>query len=393
MKKRLITTAVLLAAVLAVSLIIYVKVTQDPNYQIKNKAVSISQDKTVKVSYELGHLFVLADKKIPVFEFIPAESAEYVIEVTDIHSDSGDVLSVNVVDRSFTDYVAANNVSEEDGTITDSISDKAFLSKGRRYYILTDAFNNGSSSVYSGSFDLTVKRSEDEDGPEEIAEDQTVRLTVNRREHSSVSFTPEVTGYYRFLTEIVSDNASTGFSEVSGVSTAGSSDADIPVSDGICYLEAGNEYYVQIGVEEISGKSAKVDVRCRAIGTGEFDEEGTAVIEAPSVIEYTAEESGSIMVFSESEGDPEITIYDRKWFPLRSDDDSGEEFGGGSKDFAVVFNAKEGEKYLLYVSGKFSECRIKAVKYEEEVEPEEGEEEPAEQSEDSEDTSQEEQQE
>lgn len=360
MKKRLLIILTVIAVILAASSLIYLKVVQDPNYLIRTKAVTIKEDKPKKVSYDVGHLVVLADKRIPVFEFVPGESAEYTFEVTDIKSDNNDMLLLNVVDRSLSDYIAASNISEEDGMTADVITDKASLQKGRRYYILMDAASPDGSRLHSGSFTVKVSKSEEEIVPVEITEEQPVRISIKAREQGSITFRPVETGYYKFDTEIASRNASTGFSVISGVTSEESDDT--LVSDGICLLEAGREYFIQVSVEEIKG-SADVDVRCSRIGSTEFDENGSAVLDSVSMIEYTAQEDGNILVVSESEGDPEITIYDSKGFPLRADDDSGEEFGGTGEDFAVVFKAKSGSKYHLYVSGKFSECKVSISGY------------------------------
>lgn len=360
MKKRLLIILPVIVVILAASSLIYLKVVQDPNYLIRTKAVTIKEDKPKKVKYDVGHLVVLADKRIPVFEFVPGESAEYTFEVTDIKSDNNDMLLLNVVDRSLSDYIASSNISEEDGTTADVITDKASLQKGRRYYILMDAASPDGSRLHSGSFTVKVSKSEEEIVPVEITEEQPVRINIKAREQGSITFRPAETGYYKFDTEIASRNASTGFSVISGVTSEESDDT--LVSDGICLLEAGKEYFIQVSIEDIKG-SAEVDVRCSRIGSTEFDENGSAVLDSVSMIEYTAQEDGNILVVSESEGDPEITIYDSKGFPLRSDDDSGEEFGGAGEDFAVVFKAESGSKYHLYVSGKFSECKVSISGY------------------------------
>ncbi len=360
-KKRFLIAIVLLFVIVGVLSLVYVKVTGDPNYLMKKSAVRISEGKTRKASYDYGKLVVIADRKIPVYEFVPGEAAEYEFEVTDFRSETGDMLVMNVVDRSFSEYLAAVGADEE-GQVLDAFSDKAFLQKGRRYYIFLDAVSESSSRLHEGSFRITVKKSEEDIRPAEITEDQTVRLEVKQGEQGSLLFKPAESGYYRFDSDIVSKNAASGFSQISGI-TAADSDEILITDNGICRLDGGTEYTVLVSVEDIEGRSAKVDVRCSSIASGEFDENGTIVIDTATVIEYTADENGGVIIYSESEGDPEITIYDSKGFPLRSDDDSGEEFGGASEDFAVVFKAKSGSKYYLFVSGKFSECKVSISGY------------------------------
>ena len=74
--------------------------------------------------------------------------------------------------------------------------------------------------------------------------------------------------------------------------------------------------------------------------------------------EYTADEDGTVAIYSVSEGDPDVCIYDTDGFPLRNDADSGAEISGNEHDFAVVIDAAAGDTYRIFVSGKFTECRV-----------------------------------
>lgn len=361
MKKRIIVISLAVAAVLIAVMLIFTKLSHDPNYMIKHSAVRLTEGKGQTATYDCGHFIFLADQSLPVFMFIPAEDGEYVFDITDIRSETDDVLIMSVVDRKFSDLITANNTSDEDGSVTGSISDKTFLQKKHKYYIFTDA-SSDSGRIHKGSFRISVNRSAEDIRPAEVTTDEKVRIRVRSGEQESVLFVPEESGYYRFNTSIVSKNASAGFSSVSDV-TAADGDQTIPVTDGICFLEAGTEYYVQVSIDEIRGNSAKVDVKCRMIGSSAFDEEGIAELENPAMIDYTADESGLILFRSESDGNPKVSVYDSEGLPLRSDDDSGEEFGGSSKDFAVVIDAEKGQKYHVFVNGKFKKCIVSVSPY------------------------------
>lgn len=378
MNKRILIIAAAVVVLIGAGSLIYSRVSRDPNFMIKHTGQRITEDKAIKSTYDYGNLFYFTDKRTPVFIFTPSEDAEYSFEITNIASDTDDIVVMTVVDKAFSDYVAASNISDEDGSVTDSIADKAFLQKGRRYYVFIDAsVGDTGRKKHEGSFIVKVSRSEEELRPEEIREGETVRIRVSAGEQTNLLFVPEETGYYRFIPDIVSSNASTGFSSISGVSAADSDETET-VTDGICHLEAGIEYYVQVSVDEITGRSADVDVRCRRIETIVFEEEYDSDgldestdggddgdkrvrLKAPAMIEYTAAESGKIIFYSESKGDPKVSVYDSEGFLLRSDDDSGAEFGGSKKDFAVMINADRGQEYHIYVRGRFKKCTLHAV--------------------------------
>jgi hypothetical protein len=318
---------------------------------IKHSAVRLTEGKGQNVTYDCGHFIFLADQRLPVFVFIPSEDGEYVFDITDISTETDDVLIMSVVDRKFSDLITANNFSDEESSVSNSISDKTFLQKNHKYYIFTDA-SSDNGRIHKGSFRISVNRSAEDIRPAEVTTDEKVRISVRSGEQESVLFVPEESGYYRFNTSIVSKNASAGFSSVSDVTSA-DGDQTISVTDGICFLEAGTEYYVQVSIDEIRGNSAKVDVKCRRIEASYFDEDGITELDHPAMIDYTADSSGLILFRSESDGNPKVAVYDSEGMPLRSDDDSGEDFGGSSKDFAVVIDAEKGQTYRIFVYGKY----------------------------------------
>lgn len=363
MKKILIIAVAVVIVITIALLITSTYFNRHPNEIVVKTAVNINEGKTETVKYDYGHLIVLTNKKIPVYKFTPSETSEYVFEVRNFSSSTDEMLVMSVLDKSLSELTGEDNISDEDGTFTDTVSDAEFLQKGREYYIVIDVASSDSKSQHSGSFDLTVTKSE-ELKPTEITEEHDVTLNVKRREHSTVSFTPPETGYYRFDTEIVSENASTGYSVINEITTAATEkEKKITSYDGICYLDAGSEYYIEVGVEDIKGSSAKVKVSCKNIGVTGFDESGSAVLDKDSIIEYTADKNASMLLYSISKGDPEATVYDKKGFPMRTDDDSGEDFGGGAEDFALIINAKKGETYWIYVAGELKECTVMITEY------------------------------
>lgn len=365
MKKRKKTIIIILALMITAgamsSYFVHKKLISDPNYLIKKTAVRLSEGKSRKASYNFGHLYFLADKRMPVYEFRPSEDAEYDFEISDIQTDSGDLLLMSVLDKSLAEYLSLSSASEEEGGDAGSMTGSVFLQKGRRYYVLIDAAYAENGRRHRGSFTISVNRSEEEEKPAEISEDQSVTVKIGTGGQANISFAPRETGYYIFDSDIVSKNASTGFSVISGYTTEGGE--FVPAFDGICRLEAGASYYILACVEEIKGGTAEVEVKCRRLETKAFDENGSAGLSSASIIEYTTEKDERVLFHSVSEGNPKVTVYDSEGFPVRSDDNSGEEFGGGKKDFAVMINAEKGKEYRIYVYGKIKNCTVNAVRY------------------------------
>ena len=374
-KKRMliiIVMIVLLAAAVAGALINR-KMISDPNYIIKHSATVIKAEKPVSVSYDLGHPIFLFDKRIPVYMFTPDEDGEYVFAITDISTEADDYLVMSVTDRKFSEYLNANNIPGEDDVSADdsddssqnSVTGESFLQKGHKYYIFIDAASE--ENLHKGSFSISVNKSPEEIKPEEIKVDQKARITVNKGEQTSLIFIPEETAYYKFKSEIVSKNAATGFSSISDV-TSDDGETIISVTDGICRLEAGKEYYIQVTAEDIKGRSAKIDVWCRVIAETSFDENGMAETDSRTMIDHTPEESGRVLIHSESKGDPKVYVYDSEGMPIRADDNSGAEFGGSDKDFAVMLDVEKDQVYHIYVTGELNECKVFVSALEQETE-------------------------
>jgi hypothetical protein len=363
MKKRNIIIVLAAIAVLTAGSLIYNRLARDPNFIIKHSSKRISEGKAVTITYDFGYLIYLADKRLPAYIFTPEEDSEYIFTLNGISSETGDILVLSVTDRSFSDYLTANNLSDEGADVKDSVEGKAFLQKGQKYYIFTDASSDGSRR-HKGSFVMTVSAAEETEPPE-ISPDDKVKIRIGSGEQADIRFVPPETGYYRFDSEIVSGNAA-GFSSVIGASAA-RDDKALTLTDGMCWMEEGVEYYLQIGVNEIRGRSAEVEIKCRNINSAVLDDDGCVSLESDALIRFTAEKTSRMVIYSESDGDPEVDVYDGEGFELRSDDDSGKEFGGGKKDFAAMIDAEEGQTYHIYVHGSFKKCDVNVINYTDEA--------------------------
>lgn len=303
-----------------------------------------------------------------MFVFTPAETAEYQFTLSDINCDEDISLSMIVMDENMSEYagVSTADADESSGasdpdqeTADESLSCRVRLQKNSTCYIGIDAESSENRSRYSWEYSFTVTKAPEDEKPVEISADKTVQITLKPDEKKSLLIIPEETGYYKFDAEIVSGSKS-GYAGVDSVTM--DSNVEESVTEGLCMLTAGNEYYVWISAYDIS-KTVKTDVSCRQIGYADFNSTAEVQISDEAVIDYTADEDGLAVIYSVSDGDPDVTVYDADGFPLRNDNDSGSEISENEHDFAVVIDAAAGDVYRIFVSGKFSDCKVIRARY------------------------------
>ena len=351
--------------VLFIGTMLFLRFNGDPNYLLKKGAVTVKEGKTVQVSERYNSL-VPVSGRTNMFVFTPSETAEYQFTLSDINCDEDVSLSMIVMDENMSEYAVVSSADADtdasgqdqeagDGTLSCRVS----LQKNSICYIGIDAESSENRSRYSWEYSLTVTKAPEEEAPAEITTDQKVRISLKADEKKCLLFTPAETGYYKFDAEIVAGSKA-GYAGIDSVTL--DNNAEEAVTDGLCHLEAGQEYYVWVAAYDIR-KTAKADVSCRMIGSAAFDGTAEVQIANESVIEFTADEDGLTVIYSVSDGNPDVTVYDAEGFPLRNDNDSGAELSENEHDFAVVIDAAAGDVYRVFVSGKFSGCKVIRARY------------------------------
>ncbi len=356
MKKKFLVISVLLIVITA-ALMLYDAVRTDPNFILKKTTIVLSEGKTESITFGNSRKFITGRSRVPVFSFIPDETAEYDFEITDISSDADVFLTMNVTDRHLTDYIAADNADDPASDVTGT----AYLTEGTRCFIVIDPVCADEDKKYKGSFSITITKAAEEMPPAEITLDEAAVITVNADEQTAAVFRPEETGYYRFVSEVVSANEKSAYSGITSVTSSDSK--EVKVTEGICDLEEGKEYYIWVTTEEASGKTADVKVSCKRIDIMKAEKPGSFPIVRDTIIQFKATETIPLAVYSESDGDITATAYDSNRFPVSSDDDSGELISGNPKDFALVFQAQEKNVYWIFAEGSFTDCRIVITRY------------------------------
>lgn len=365
MFRKVLTGIAIAIGVLFIGTMLFLRFNGDPNFLLKKSAVVVKEGKAVKVS-ERYNSMVPVSGRTNMFMFTPSETAEYQFTLSDINCDEDISLSMIVMDESMSEYAGVSSADADtdasgqdqeagDGTLSCRVS----LQKNSICYIGIDAESSENSSRYSWEYSLTVTKAPEEEAPAEITTDQKVRISLKADEKKCLLFTPAETGYYKFDAEIVAGSKA-GYAGIDSVTL--DNNAEEAVTDGLCHLEAGQEYYVWVAAYDIR-KTAKADVSCRMIGSAAFDGTAEVQIANESVIEFTADEDGLTVIYSVSDGNPDVTVYDADGFPLRNDNDSGAEISENEHDFAVVIDAAAGDVYRIFVSGRFSDCRVIRARY------------------------------
>ena len=367
MFRKVLTGIAITIGVLFIGTMLFLRFNGDPNFLLKKSAVTVKEGKAVQVS-ERYNSMVPVSGRTNMFVFTPAETAEYQFTLSDINCDEDISLSMIVMDESMSEYAGVSSADAETDTDTSgqdqeagdgTLSCRVSLQKNSICYIGIDAESSENRSRYSWEYSLTVTKAPEEEAPAEITTDQKVRISLKADEKKCLLFTPAETGYYKFDAEIVAGSKA-GYAGIDSVTL--DNNAEEAVTDGLCHLEAGQEYYVWVAAYDIR-KTAKADVSCRMIGSAAFDGTAEVQIANESVIEFTADEDGLTVIYSVSDGNPDVTVYDADGFPLRNDNDFGAEISENEHDFAVVIDAAAGEVYRIFVSGRFSDCRVIRARY------------------------------
>ena len=364
MKKKIsIILAVIAVVILATVIAAYIVLQKNPNLIISLMAKDLAEDEVREVSfeYEAGDpddpVPYVAVKGIPVFRFTPAESTGYTVSITDIKCDADVRISLSVMDDKLEDYAEAENYDRDAKTLTDSFTAEAALQASQECFILAEAEpENKDTNHFSGSFKISISKSPEEEKPPEVHPGEKVTLKVGQRVQACAVFTPPQTGYYRFSTSIDPERRSTGYSLISSVK--GSNRQSVGITDGICMLEEGKEYYVWVSVHETNRKKTDVILSCDSMESMQTDGKGAIKISGDTVIEYRPAETGNIAVYSESDGDPRALIYEKEGFPLRTDNDTEASMSENTEDFALAFSAGTGETYRICVYGEFTDCTV-----------------------------------
>ena len=349
--------------------IVFVVLSRQHNLFMKLTAKQILEDQTVDSSFWVesvvpddGRENGFSGDRIPVYKFTPAESDVYSISITDIQSDEPVKISMSAMDSDFEDYASAENREKKSKTLTDNFTATATLQAGQECYIMIDAVPEDSTvRRCSGSFKLTVTKAPVEETLPEIATGESVTLKVGREAQSAAVFKPQKTGYYRFNTSIDPGLSSTGYSMISSITTQGRQ--AIGVTDGICLLEEGKEYFVWVSVYETNRKKTDVFLSCSGLDRVTADGKGKVHILGDTVIEYRPEKKGNIAVYSVSEGDPEALIYETESFPLRTESDTEISLSANPNDFAVAFTVGPDNMYRICIYGDPGECDIVITDY------------------------------
>jgi len=364
LKNRLAVLSVIIAIAVIAMIALAFRIQQyDPVKMVEKRAEEIKEGETVEGQCEYDSRKASKKDGSVIFRFTAPENDEYTFKAEGLTAEKDLHFDLYVVDESLAEQVTASNYSwDEDSEVSDSIEASAFLNKGKVYYAALTAYPaEGSKDEYSAPFTFTLGKSSDVNKPAGIEAGGKVELNVVKDQKTCALFTPEESAYYNFDTVIVSKDASSAFSSVSEI-TADDGEM-LSMTDGICRLEAGKEYYVWVSVNESTKGSSDVELSCKKLLTVEASGQCSLQMEGDSIIEYTAEEDGPMMISSSSDGDPEAVLYDSDGFMLRADDDSGEDVTGNGKDFALGINMKKGQTYRIHVSGKYAQCTVNITKY------------------------------
>lgn len=348
---------IILIAVIAAA-VLFILMIRNPGMFLKFGAKELSTEQATEISFVYNYDDPSKTQTIPFYCFTPSESGNYIFTITNIESNTEALVSMSAVDRNLDEYFTADNRARASGGPKNEISESIPLQESRDCFVLIFAqpLKDDDIEELSGSFVLTIEKDTSEEGPQSLSVGESVTLKVKAEGQSCASFIPPETGYYKFENSIVSKDSSTGFSTLSAVSS--SDELGVGITNEICMLQEGKEYYVWVAVNETNRKVSKVKLSCSHLKT----EQATGIcyldINEATVIEYTADSDFNLAVYTVSKGDPGILIYERPGFPLRTDDRSEASLSDNPEDVAAVLSVEKGTKLRICVYGDISDCRV-----------------------------------
>lgn len=369
------TIKILIAIVILSMIAVFAFATgdDDPNGDIKDNAQTLQIGTAATVNYEYAYdenaEDVSTDNTSFIYAFQPAENGTYAFRVTGIDSANGIAVSSFLMDGDMGDIMSITNVTEagddEFPTCSGSASGSAYLLGGQVYYLTVNVDNVNDVDAFSGSFEMSAEM-EYGGEPESVSTEQAAVVRAVDDQQSCVVFRPEEDGYYRIDCGIA--NATEDENGSSVISSVVRSDGlEVEIAEGVCHLEAGQEYYIWVTAYDLSGEQAEVSVTCNKLETESASGTGDIEVGSDTNIQYTADSTGQMLVYSISEGDPRATVYDSDGFPVGSDDNADGAFSSNAKDFALVFSAEEGKSYKICVEG--DPCQVKIEPYTGDGEP------------------------
>ena len=323
---------------------------------MKHSLRNLTLDESKDIKYTYKSETVINRRPVHVYKFKPEESASYTFTISDIkcESESADLV-LNVMDQDMADCMQLDtyySYDEAEGSASDSV----LLSRKNTYYVIVDVIPGIEDEKFKGSFKLTVTKTPEEEKDPELTCEEPVVIKAGANENGGVIFKPAEEGFYKFETTIVTQTE-TGFSDISSVTS--SDGKEVELYEGIGYLYSGTEYNVMVSVDDIKAKNTDVKVSCRLINSMIAESNADIETQDESIVYYTADRSGQLVIYTSSDGDPKASVYDENGYPVGNDDNSGAVLSDNEKDYAIVLNAEKGKHYYIYTSGKFSTCTIK----------------------------------
>lgn len=187
--------------------------------------------------------------------------------------------------------------------------------------------------------------------------DKELIRTVSTNTYYTAYTEPEKDGYYE-----ISINADSDYGEASVYGIIQGDDV-IYEEEGICWMEAGNRYYIIYGVEDADSDQVDIELQCTLIE--QASAEAATTILTNTLLTYKAAKDEDILVYSVSDADPSVRIYNEDFDLISQNNDYTGPYSTNKADFAALFHAENAKSYYIYISGINNEsCDIHFESYE-----------------------------
>lgn len=134
----------------------------------------------------------------------------------------------------------------------------------------------------------------------------------------------------------------------------------------LCYLEKDTSYFIVYNVLETQTEETKVCIKAEPYEFMQIEDQKVIQTDKNLILRYRAEKNQEILLYSISDGDPQVIVFNDKLNIIAENSDGDGEFSKNKHDFAVIMPVEKNKDYLLLVKnteGHSCEIHIQAADF------------------------------
>lgn len=304
-------------------------------------------------------------KEMLIYSFTVEETAVYDLTISGIDQVGETKVYVDVLDDFSNVQLELTNVDADKKALKEDIrelSESMEILAGVDYYISVYAETLEGTDPQDCQLTLRLENTGREIQVEEQKEAEAT-YSVKPESYLTTLKVPEESDYYYIEANILNEDQ--GHASIYYVLEDGKT--DVYYGHGLCWMEKGHKYYIVYGIEDLFDEKVDLSLYCDPVYIMEAEGIQTLTVEGEQLISYTADRDGDILVYSISETDPTLKVYNTDYQIVAESIAADGLFSDNKQDFAALMHVKTGEVYYLYVSDPENKaCELHFEEYTEE---------------------------